>query len=162
MLPPHFLRRIVPLIVVAGVAIFAILWSLGFDTVPPMLARDFQPPDFPRFVSGAILLFLAIAAVELIRKPDAPDDTTGLADIPPVFYATLGLLIVSALIAIFVDFLLAMMVGAAGISWIWGERRVIVLACLGLVAPVLVLLLFDQALQIRFPRGVLINLYYGL
>jgi hypothetical protein len=44
---------------------------------------------------------------------------------------------------------------------LWGERRIWVAFLTATVTPGLVFLLFDYVLKIRFPRGILMNLYYG-
>ena len=66
-------------------------------------------------------------------------------------------LFLAGLATLLSDFLLALMIGSAGIAAVWGERRVLVLLGVGIVAPVLTVIFFDQALQIRFPRGFLLN-----
>jgi hypothetical protein len=43
----------------------------------------------------------------------------------------------------------------------WGERRWHAVVGIGLMMPALIFLLFDQVFEIRFPRGVLTNLWYG-
>jgi len=42
-----------------------------------------------------------------------------------------------------------------------GERSFLRLIMVGLVVPVTVFFLFDQVFKIRFPRGLLTNLWYG-
>jgi hypothetical protein len=81
--------------------------------------------------------------------------------LPRVFFATLLALAAFGALIAFGDFLLALMIGTAGLAALWGERRPLVLAGLGIVAPALVVLLFDAAFQVRFPRGPLLDLYYG-
>ena len=46
-------------------------------------------------------------------------------------------------------------------SILWGEKRLWVAFLTATVTPGLVFLLFDFVLKIRFPRGILMNLYYG-
>ena len=44
---------------------------------------------------------------------------------------------------------------------LWGERRLLVAGALAVVTPLTIFLLFDLVLRVRFPRGVLMNWYYG-
>jgi len=50
---------------------------------------------------------------------------------------------------------------AAVLAFLWGERRRHVLVALGVALPLIVFLFFDAVFDIRFPRGVLTNLWYG-
>lgn len=150
-------RQAVPLIVAAALAAFAFGWSSTFDEVPPMLVRSFQPSRFPQLVSGLIIALAVLGLVRLV----AGAETEEIGHVPPAFYRTVLVLALAGLVTAVGDFLLALMVGSAGIAAAWGERRAAVLLGLGLVAPILVIIFFDQALQIRFPRGFLLNFYYG-
>ena len=47
------------------------------------------------------------------------------------------------------------------LALLWGERRWLVALATALITPLLIFLLFDNVLKIRFPRGVLTNWYYG-
>jgi len=60
-----------------------------------------------------------------------------------------------------IDLFLALGLFAAGLSIYWGERRLLHLGIVGLIVPVTVFFLFDQVFKIRFPRGLLTNLWYG-
>ena len=60
-----------------------------------------------------------------------------------------------------IDFFLALAVFALALTFYWGERRPLMLATVGLVMPVAIFFLFDQVFEIRFPRGLLTNLWYG-
>ena len=60
-----------------------------------------------------------------------------------------------------VDLFLALAVFASTLAIYWGERRIQLLALVAVVVPVFVFILFDQVFEIRFPRGVLTNLWYG-
>ncbi|MGO4851293.1 tripartite tricarboxylate transporter TctB family protein [Phaeovulum sp. W22_SRMD_FR3] len=159
-MPVPRLRALAPLVVASAIALFAIGWSFTFKEVPPFLIRGFQPAAFPRFVAGLILILALLACLELARQADRPAAQTE-APLVPAFWRTLLMLAIFAAVLALGDFLVAMMIGTAGIAAMWGERRPVVLALLGVVAPVLVILLFDQLFQVRFPRGFLLTFYYG-
>ena len=60
---------------------------------------------------------------------------------------------------------LDMFIGIAAVMFLmcllWGERRWYVAVAVAGVTPLAIFLLFDLVLKVRFPRGVLTNLYYG-
>ena len=60
---------------------------------------------------------------------------------------------------------LDMFIGIAVVMFLmcrlWGERRIHVAATLALVAPLSIFILFDSVLKVRFPRGILVDWYYG-
>lgn len=153
-----FLRDAIPLVVAAALAIFAICWSFTFKEVPPILIRGFQPGAFPRLVAGLILILSVLAWIEITRAQ--PDDYAP-SRLPAAFWQSMLVLAIFTCLLMIGDLLFALMIATAGLSFAWGERRIAVLASLGIVAPVLVFLLFDQLFQVRFPRGFLIDLYYG-
>ena len=143
-------RWIVPLVILAFVAV-AYYLTTTFDRVPPILKRGIQPSDFPQLV---ILLIVGLA-IWLLWKDREPAP----APLPPVVLATLGLLVAFPLLA-FVDLFLALGALGVALSALWGERRPWALILVAVVMPVAVFLLFDTAFEIRFPRGVLTNLWY--
>ena len=61
----------------------------------------------------------------------------------------------------FIGLFVALGAVAALLTMFWGERRWHVVVGIGLMMPALIFLLFDQVFEIRFPRGVLTNLWYG-
>lgn len=154
------LRELLPIFVAAVLALLAIGWSFTFKEVPPILIRGFQPAAFPRFVAGLILVLCVLAWIEMSREKPLPEEYRPPKLVPAFWRSVLALAIFACLLTLG-DLLFALMVATAGLSFAWGERRVLVLAGLGIVAPALVFLLFDQLFQVRFPRGFLMDLYYG-
>ena len=65
------------------------------------------------------------------------------------------------LLAGFVDMFLGLMVVAFAMCLVWGERRWWVAGLVALLTPGLIFITFDALLEVRFPRGILTNLYYG-
>ena len=143
------------LIVPVGIFVFcayAFWLSTQFDRVPPILKRGIQPSDFPQLV---ILLIVALTAWLLFRDKDkAPQRLSGIA------MTTIGLLIGFVLIAT-IDLFLALGVFAASLTMVWGERRIWAISLVGLVTPLAVFFFFDTIFEVRFPRGILTNLWYG-
>jgi hypothetical protein len=60
-----------------------------------------------------------------------------------------------------IDLFLALGIFAAALAALWGERRPRILILVGAVMTLVIFLLFDQIFEIRFPRGLLTNLWYG-
>ena len=46
-------------------------------------------------------------------------------------------------------------------GYTWGEKRMWVNLSNAIITPGLIFILFDYVLRIRFPRGILTNIYYG-
>ncbi len=64
-------------------------------------------------------------------------------------------------LTVYLDMLIAIAVVMFAMCLLWGERRVYVAGAVALVTPTAIFFLFDMVLRIRFPRGLLTNLYYG-
>lgn len=138
-----------------GIIVFCIVayWlSTQFDRVPPILLRGMQPSDFPQMV---MILIMVLAVLVMVF--DKPIDH---APVPMNVWVSMGLFAVFALVAQ-IDLFLGLGVFAGGLAFVWGERRVWALVLVAVISPALIFLLFDEVFHIRFPRGVLTNLWYG-
>lgn len=146
---------LVRLSIPAGIIVFCAVafWlSTQFERVPPILKRGIQPSDFPQL----ILALIAILAVALMvtDTSDAPEKIT------PMTWKTVGLMVCFLILAE-VDLFLGLGAFAAALCCLWGERRIRVMAALGIIMPLTVFFFFDLIFEIRFPRGLLTNLWYG-
>jgi len=147
----HISNVAVPLGIVAF-CVWAFWLSTQFDRVPPILKRGMQPSDFPQLVIGLIIL---LAVWLMFRdKSEAP------ARLSKMVQVTMGLLIGFLLIAE-VDLFLGLALFSASLATLWGERRVWAIVLVGLISPIAVFFLFDGIFEVRFPRGLLTNLWYG-
>ncbi len=138
-----------------GIILFCLVaywFSTQFDRVPPILLRGMQPSDFPQMI-----LILIIALSVLVMLFDRPIEHE---PIPTTVWISLALFAVFALFAR-LDLFLGLAVFAGALAWFWGERRAWAVGLVSIVSPALIFLLFDQVFRIRFPRGVLTNLWYG-
>ncbi|MGI9382832.1 MAG: tripartite tricarboxylate transporter TctB family protein, partial [Methyloligellaceae bacterium] len=102
-----------------------------------------------------ILLLTGVLVWQLISRPDPPRPP-----LPAAFFVTVGLFLVFAAVAAWIDLFIAFAVFAVGLSMAWGERRLVPILAIAVVLPLAIFLLFDLVLEIRFPRGVLTSLYY--
>tara|TARA_B110000503_G_scaffold118514_1_gene179519 strand:- start:3182 stop:3691 length:510 start_codon:yes stop_codon:yes gene_type:complete len=130
--------------------------SLYFDEVPAILVRGIQPATFPK---GLIILiaFLNSILTYLYFTKKIVSNTI----LPALFYKTIFAFFVFVLISHFVDLFLALIFFSFLISYWWGEKNIILILSLSIVFPLLVFVLFETVLGLRFPAGILTNLYYN-
>jgi putative tricarboxylic transport membrane protein len=144
-------RLIIPL----GIITFCVLafWlSTQFERVPPILKRGIQPSDFPQLVLG-LMIFLSVV---LIFK----DDSDAPERISSRVWSTMGLLVGFVLVTE-VDLFLGLGLFTLSLALLWGERRIWALALVSVIVPFAVFILFDVVFEIRFPRGLLTNIWYA-
>jgi hypothetical protein len=58
------------------------------------------------------------------------------------------------------DFFLAISVLSVFVSYNWGEKRFFYLLLVGIIFPFIVFVFFEMILGLRFPPGIITNLYY--
>lgn len=145
------IRWLVPLGIVAF-CIIVIVVTTTFERMPPILKRGIQPSDFPQIVAG---LIIGLALLSLWREPIKVSEKLGKTT-----WGTIVLVAIFTLVTQ-IDFFLALGCFAAGLAALWGERRVLFLGLVGILVPFTVFLLFDLVFDIRFPRGLLTNIWYG-
>lgn len=146
------LNRLLPPLAILAIAGIAYHLTTTFDRVPPILKRGIQPSDFPQLVIGliaALSIWLLIRGRESAPRP-----------LPSVVWVTMAVLLVFPILTA-VDLFLALGVSAGALAACWGERRIPALLLVSVLIPVVVFLLFDLGFEIRFPRGLLTNLWYG-
>lgn len=136
-----------------------------FDRVPPILLRGMQPADFPQLVLFLIVGLSGLLIYRAVRgADDAPSERQAAAEestgVPSSVWKTIGLFLVFALLAP-IDLFLGLGAFALCLTLLWGERRPWALLLVAVVAPALVFFLFDQVFEVRFPRGLLTNVWYG-
>jgi len=47
------------------------------------------------------------------------------------------------------------------VSYNWGEKRLFYLLLVGIIFPVIVFIFFETILGLRFPPGIITNIYYN-
>jgi len=152
--------KISDLIVPGVITVFSfivIYLSLQLDLSPPMIVGDsMQPRAFPIFLMIINLILVGLLTYQFYQSPPdsiplEPFQTWGSIILLVIFYGmTTG-----------VDFFIAIAVVMFLMCILWGEKRILVALSASLVTPILIFVLFDQVLQIRFPRGLLLDWYYG-
>lgn len=138
-----------------GTIAFCVLayWlSTQFDRVPPILLRGMQPADFPQMV---LFLIIALSVLVMIFEKPIEHDPVGIN-----VWTSMGLFVVFALLSR-IDLFLGLGIFAGALAWAWGERRIWGIGLVAVISPALIFVLFDMVFRIRFPRGLLTNLWYG-
>ena len=147
---------LIPLILaIFSLSVIAI--SLQLDTSPEMIVGDsMQARSFPIFLMILKLFLLGILTYQFYKnKPKV---------VSLEKYHTWGsmlLFLLFYLLTVYTDMFIGIFVVIFLMSILWGEKRLWVAFLTATVTPGLVFLLFDFVLKIRFPRGILMNLYYG-
>lgn len=138
--------RVAATIVAFGVAAFAA--TFGFDRVPEALMEGMGPERFPQIVIGLmVLLALLLGWRATGTAPPA------LAPVPPMFGATLALIVASLLAFPHAGLVPTMVVAMAALGALWGERRWLLLAGVALAFGAAVHLLFVRTLGVALPVG---------
>lgn len=144
-------RWLVPFLIIAF-CVVAFVMSMYFKKMPPILKRGMQPSDFPQLLLvSIIILTAAMVWFDPVRVREKLESTV---------WQTMLLMIAFPLLA-GVDLFLALGCFAIALAALWGERRIPALLLVGLVVPVSIFFLFDLVFEIRFPRGLLTNIWYG-
>lgn len=142
---------LVPLFVIVACGV-AYYFTTQFDRVPPILKRGIQPSDFPQLVLGLIASLSALLAIR--------DTTPALPPMNKLVWGTI-IALVGFIFVAEIDLFLALGIFAAVLTALWGERRWIAILFVGLIVPLIVFFLFDSIFEVRFPRGLLTNIWYG-
>jgi hypothetical protein len=154
--PLAFKYLTVPLVIFAFCAIVIYLAS-QLDIAPPIIVGPaMQPRSFPIFLMVLIALLNTVLIWQLARGQEMPRVSQ-----PPATWISIVLMAVFYVLATYVDMFIALIVVMFIMTIVWGERRIWLAALVSVLTPVSIFLLFDLVLEIRFPRGILTNLYYG-
>ena len=73
----------------------------------------------------------------------------------------MGLFFIFYLLSVYTDMFIGIFVVMLLMGLLWGENRVWVSFLTATLTPLFIFLLFDFVLKIRFPRGILMDMYYG-
>jgi len=149
-------QQIVP-IVLTGVSILIIYLALQLDLSPPMIVGDsMQPRSFPIFLMILNLVLTVALAFQIYKTPPLQPEP-----INRVTWLSMSLMVVFYGLTITTDMFIGIAVVMFLMSLAWGERRLLIALANAILTPFLIFLLFDNVLRIRFPRGILMNWYYG-
>lgn len=126
------------------------------EALPLIVGHSMQPRVFPIFLMALIAVLNLGLIAYVLKAPLSRRDWE-----PAVTWATVALMGVFWALAEFVDIMLALIVVLFTLSIVWGERRIWVACLVAFGTTALIFFSFDLILEVRFPRGVLTDRYYG-
>ena len=141
--------------VIIAISTILLIQTFSFDIVPPILNRGIQPATFPKALLVFIICLTFIIYYLSIKKTWKIEKK-----LPKAFFITLLNFILFVIVSKFLDFFLAISILSIFVSYCWGERRIIYLFLVGIIFPVVVFIFFETILGLRFPAGIITNLYY--
>ena len=141
--------------IIIFVSIVLLLTTFTFDIVPPILNRGIQPATFPKALLVLIISLTFIVYFLSTKKPWKSEKK-----LPKPFYLTLISFLLFILISKTLDFFLAISVLSIFVSYYWGERRLFYLLLVSIIFPIIVFIFFETILGLRFPPGIITNIYY--
>ena len=141
--------------IIIFISTILLISTFTFDIVPPILNRGIQPATFPKGLLVLIIILTSIIYYLSIKK-----NWDIKKRLPKSFYLTLLAFIFFIIISKTLDFFLAISLLSAFISYCWGERRIIYLILVSIIFPIIVFIFFETILGLRFPPGIITNIYY--
>ena len=141
--------------VIIFISTILLISTFSFDIVPPILNRGIQPATFPKALLVLIISLTLIVYFLSTKKPWKVEKK-----LPKPFYLTLISFLIFILISKTLDFFLAISVLSVFVSYYWGERRFFYLLLVSIIFPVIVFIFFETILGLRFPPGIITNIYY--
>jgi len=146
--------KVLSLIIIISSILLIVTFT--FDIVPPILNRGIQPATFPKALLILIIFLTSIIYFLSLKFPWKKEKK-----LPKSFYITLYNFILFIVIAKTLDFFLAISVLSFLVSYFWGERRIIALLLVSILFPIIVFVFFETILGLRFPPGIITNIYYN-
>ena len=154
-LPFFFKEEFKVFFIIVLVSTFLLISTFTFDTVPPILNRGIQPATFPKGLLVLIITLTSVIYYLSFKKPWKKEKK-----LPKTFFLTILSFIFFVLISKTLDFFLAISVLSIFVSYNWGEKRIFYLFLVGIIFPFIVFVFFEMVLGLRFPPGIITNLYY--
>jgi putative tricarboxylic transport membrane protein len=137
------------------------LRTFWFDTVPSSLAQNVQPTLFPRLVliaTAAIALILPFEYGQKLRQ--GIDLDAERRDRPkPIAYVTAVALVVFVGLMPWLGTFAGLIIIAAALPLMWGERRWKFLIPYIVLFPLALMWLFSEVLQVTFVPGIFGHLF---
>ena len=154
-LPFFFRDEFKVFFIIILVSIFLLISTFSFDKVPPILNRGIQPATFPKGLLVLIIILTSFIYFLSFKNPWKKEK-----NLPKTFFLTILSFIIFIIISKTLDFFLAIAVLSVFVSYNWGERRIFYLLLVSIIFPFVVFVFFEMILGLRFPPGIITNLYY--
>tara|TARA_Y100000992_G_scaffold7498_1_gene4836 strand:+ start:223 stop:729 length:507 start_codon:yes stop_codon:yes gene_type:complete len=155
-LPFFFKDSFIVSFIIIFISSILLFITFTFDIVPPILNRGIQPATFPKALLVLIILLTFFIYYLSINNPWKKEKK-----LPNSFYITLFSFILFIFISKFLDFFLGISILSILVSYFWGEKRLVYLIIVGIIFPIIVFIFFETILGLRFPPGIITNLYYS-
>ena len=135
-----------------------VIWtSFQLDLSPAMIVGDsLQPRVFPILLMVINLVLATLLAFQHRKTPFKKIQRLGFRA-----WGSILLFVIFYPITVYLDMLIAIAVVMFAMCMLWGEQRIHIAVVVALLTPAAIFLLFDTALRVRFPRGLLTNWFYG-
>jgi len=141
--------------VIIFISAILLISTFSFDIVPPILNRGIQPATFPK---GLLVLIIGLTLIVYYLSTKKPWKVE--KKLPKTFYLTLLSFFIFVIVSKTLDFFLAISFLSVFVSYYWGERRVFYLILVSIIFPIVVFIFFETILGLRFPPGIITNIYY--
>ena len=141
--------------IIIFISTILLITTFTFDIVPPILNRGIQPATFPKALLVLIISLTFVVYFLSTKKPWKVEKK-----LPKTFYLTLTGFLLFVLISKTLDFFLAISILSIFVSYCWGERRIFYLLLVSIIFPIIVFIFFETILGLRFPPGIITNIYY--
>jgi len=155
-LPFFFRDEFKVCLVIILISLALLITTFTFDIVPPILNRGIQPATFPKALLILIILMSLLIYYLAIKNPWKVEKK-----LPKSFFLTILSFFIFVVISKTLDFFLAISALSIFVSYYWGEKRIFYLLLVGIIFPVLVFIFFETILGLRFPPGIITNIYYS-
>ena len=142
--------------IIIFISVILLITTFTFDIVPPILNRGIQPATFPKALLILIIGMTLIIYYLAIKNPWKVEKK-----LPKSFFLTLFSFVIFVIVSKTLDFFLAISALSIFVSYYWGEKRIIYLLLVGIIFPVIVFIFFETILGLRFPPGIITNIYYS-
>ena len=141
--------------VIIVISAILLIQTFSFDIVPPILNRGIQPATFPKALLVLIIVLTFVIYYLSTKKPWKLEKK-----LPKAFFITLFNFVLFIIVSKFLDFFLAISILSVFVSYYWGERSALYLLLVSIIFPTIVFIFFETILGLRFPAGIITNLYY--
>ena len=142
--------------IIIFISVILLITTFSFDMVPPILNRGIQPATFPK-----ALLILIIAMTLIVYYLATKNPWKLEKKLPRTFFLTLFSFVIFIVVSKTLDFFLAISALSIFVSFCWGEKRLFYLLLVGIIFPIIVFVFFETILGLRFPSGIITDIYYS-
>ena len=138
------------------ISLILLITTFTFDTVPPILNRGIQPATFPKALLVLIIFLTSFIFYLSIKTPWKKE-----SKLPKSFFITLIAFVLFLFIAKTLDFFLAIAVCFSFSFLLLGRKKNNLSFIVSILFPIIVFIFFETFLGLRFPPGIITNIYYN-